>query len=105
MPYRVCSSLYGKLYDTNAGLGLVPQLAASLPQVSPDGLNYTISLRPGVRFNDAQAQGYLNQTIWPTIFPGVAIFPTVPTSRTCPGAGCGSSGPRCTWSSRIRSLR
>ena len=41
-----------KLYDLNARLQIVPQLAAGLPQISSDKLTYTIRLRPGVRFND-----------------------------------------------------
>ena len=48
----VFANMCEKLYDTNAGLGLVPQLAASLPQTSGDGMTYTINLRPGIRFND-----------------------------------------------------
>lgn len=41
-----------KLYDLNAKLEIVPQLAASLPQVSRDKLTYTIRIRSGIRFND-----------------------------------------------------
>ena len=41
-----------KLYDLNAKLQIVPQLAAALPQISTDKLTYTIRLRPGIRFND-----------------------------------------------------
>ena len=41
-----------KLYDLNARLQIVPQLAAGLPQISRDKLTYTIRVRPGVRFND-----------------------------------------------------
>jgi peptide/nickel transport system substrate-binding protein len=41
-----------KLYDIDASLNLVPQLAASLPVISPDGLTYTITLRQGGTFND-----------------------------------------------------
>src|SRR5688572_2064450 len=41
-----------KLYDLNARLQIVPQLAAALPQISRDKLTYTIRLRSGVRFND-----------------------------------------------------
>lgn len=55
------SSLYGrivfanmcqKLYDINAKLAIVPELAASLPKISDNGLTYTITLRSGVKFND-----------------------------------------------------
>ncbi|HSC90671.1 MAG TPA: ABC transporter substrate-binding protein [Gaiellaceae bacterium] len=41
-----------KLYDLNAKLHIVPQLAAALPQVSRDKLTYRIGLRGGIRFND-----------------------------------------------------
>jgi peptide/nickel transport system substrate-binding protein len=41
-----------KLYDLNAKLQIVPQLAAALPQVSQDKLTYTIKLRSGIKFND-----------------------------------------------------
>ena len=41
-----------KLYDVDGELGLVPQLAAALPQVSRDGKTVTIRLREGIRFND-----------------------------------------------------
>ena len=41
-----------KLYDVNSKLQVVPQLAASLPQVSADGLTVTIGLRQGIKFND-----------------------------------------------------
>ena len=41
-----------KLYDVDAGLELVPQLAESLPTVSSDGKKVTIKIRSGVKFND-----------------------------------------------------
>ncbi len=44
-----------KLYDLDAKLHIVPQLAAALPQVSKDKLTYTIKLRTGVKFNDGTA--------------------------------------------------
>jgi peptide/nickel transport system substrate-binding protein len=44
-----------KLYDLNARLQIVPQLAAALPQVSSDKLTYTIRIRSGVKFNDGTA--------------------------------------------------
>jgi peptide/nickel transport system substrate-binding protein len=48
----VYANMCEKLYDVNAQLSIVPQLAAALPQVSGNGLTYTIRLRPGVKFND-----------------------------------------------------
>ena len=41
-----------KLYDINAKLDIVPQLAASLPKVSGAGKTVTIALRKGIKFND-----------------------------------------------------
>lgn len=41
-----------KLYDLDAKLNIVPQLAAGLPTISKDKLTYTIKLRSGVKFND-----------------------------------------------------
>lgn len=48
----VFANMCEKLYDVDANLNLVPQLATSLPDISPDGRTYTIHLRPDVRFND-----------------------------------------------------
>src|SRR6266508_6055714 len=44
-----------KLYDLDAKLHIIPQLAASLPVVSKDKLTYTIKLRSGIKFNDGTA--------------------------------------------------
>jgi len=41
-----------KLYDLNAKLQIVPQLAASLPTLSADKKTVTIKIRKGVLFND-----------------------------------------------------
>jgi peptide/nickel transport system substrate-binding protein len=48
----VFANMCQKLYDINAQLNIVPQLAASLPAVSADGKTYTIQLRQGIQFND-----------------------------------------------------
>jgi peptide/nickel transport system substrate-binding protein len=48
----VFTSICEKLYDINAQLQIVPQLAASLPTFSSDGLTVTIKLRQGVKFAD-----------------------------------------------------
>jgi peptide/nickel transport system substrate-binding protein len=48
----VFANMCEKLYDINTGLGIVPELAAALPQISPDGRTYTIRLRPAIKFND-----------------------------------------------------
>jgi peptide/nickel transport system substrate-binding protein len=44
-----------KLYDLDQHLNIVPQLAASLPQISKDKLTYTIKVRSGIKFNDGTA--------------------------------------------------
>jgi peptide/nickel transport system substrate-binding protein len=44
-----------KLYDLNARLQIVPQLAAALPKFSADKQTVTIRLRRGIRFNDGTA--------------------------------------------------
>src|SRR5262249_30811861 len=44
-----------RLYDTRFNHGnvvYIPQLAASMPMRSKDGLSYTVQLRQGVLFND-----------------------------------------------------
>lgn len=41
-----------KLYDLDAKLNIVPQLAAELPVFTDGGKTATIKLRPGVKFND-----------------------------------------------------
>jgi peptide/nickel transport system substrate-binding protein len=48
----VFTSICEKLYDIDNKLNIVPQLAASMPEVSADGLSVTIKLRSGVKFAD-----------------------------------------------------
>jgi peptide/nickel transport system substrate-binding protein len=48
----VFANMCEKLYDNNAELEVVPQLAAELPEISEDGLTVTIPIREGVTFND-----------------------------------------------------
>jgi peptide/nickel transport system substrate-binding protein len=48
----VFAQMCEKLYDLNAQLQVVPQLAASLPQFSENKKTVTIQLRRGVKFND-----------------------------------------------------
>jgi peptide/nickel transport system substrate-binding protein len=48
----VFANMCQKLYDINAQLDIVPQLAAALPVVSDGGRTYTIRLKPGILFND-----------------------------------------------------
>ncbi|HET7328883.1 MAG TPA: ABC transporter substrate-binding protein [Nocardioidaceae bacterium] len=48
----VFANMCEKLYDTNADLEVVPQLAAELPEISEDGTTVTIPIREGIQFND-----------------------------------------------------
>ena len=48
----VFNAMCEKLYDLNANVRIVPQLAASLPTTSKDGKTVTIKLRQGVKFAD-----------------------------------------------------
>src|SRR5205823_5247849 len=48
----VFADMCEKLYDLNAQLQIVPQLAASLPAFSADKKTVTIKLRTGITFND-----------------------------------------------------
>ncbi|MFO7538811.1 MAG: ABC transporter substrate-binding protein, partial [Chloroflexota bacterium] len=50
--WEVKSNTMSGLYRLDSSSQLVPLLAADFPQVSEDGLDYTISLRQGVRFPD-----------------------------------------------------
>ncbi|HST67842.1 MAG TPA: ABC transporter substrate-binding protein [Mycobacteriales bacterium] len=51
----VFTSICEKLYDIDAKLTIVPQLAAALPQISADGRTVTIKVRSGVKFADGTA--------------------------------------------------
>jgi peptide/nickel transport system substrate-binding protein len=46
------SSICEGLLTTDKKLNFVPQLATSLPTVSPDKLTYTVQVRQGIMFND-----------------------------------------------------
>jgi peptide/nickel transport system substrate-binding protein len=61
-----------KLYDLNAKLQIVPQLAASLPTFSPDKKTVTIKLRTGIKFNDG------------TPFNAAAVKQSLDRHRTLP---------------------
>lgn len=48
----VFNAICEKLFDVDSKLQIVPQLAASLPEFSSDGLTITIKIRSGVKFAD-----------------------------------------------------
>src|SRR6185436_2777617 len=48
----IIKSFCEQLYDYDAKVRIVPQLAAALPVISKDKLTYTIALRQGILFND-----------------------------------------------------
>jgi peptide/nickel transport system substrate-binding protein len=48
----VMNAMCEKLYDIDAVGALVPQLAAAMPTVAPDGLTVTIPVRTGITFAD-----------------------------------------------------
>ncbi|WP_104190737.1 ABC transporter substrate-binding protein [Cryobacterium sp. Y82] len=48
----VLASMCEKLYDTDEKASIVPQLATDLPEISDDGLTYTIPLRSDAVFAD-----------------------------------------------------
>jgi ABC-type transport system substrate-binding protein len=44
--------LYDPLYRLDPSLQAVPELAAAMPDISPDGMAWSVSLKPGVTFQD-----------------------------------------------------
>ncbi|MFM7427832.1 MAG: ABC transporter substrate-binding protein [Elainella sp.] len=55
LPGILLSNLGDRLYTYKPGTTeLVPQLATALPEVSADGLTYTIPIREGVKFHDGE---------------------------------------------------
>jgi oligopeptide transport system substrate-binding protein len=48
----IFESLYNYRFGQVKPYELMPQLAADMPQISADGLTYTIKLRPGIHFYD-----------------------------------------------------
>jgi peptide/nickel transport system substrate-binding protein len=51
----VFNAMCEKLYDLDAKVSIVPQLASALPKTSEDGKTVTIPLRSGVKFADGTA--------------------------------------------------
>jgi peptide/nickel transport system substrate-binding protein len=70
----VFTSICEKLYDIDKTLNVVPQLAASMPTVSPDGKSVQIRLRQGIKFNDG------------TNFDAAAVKKSLDRHRTLTGS-------------------
>jgi peptide/nickel transport system substrate-binding protein len=70
----VFANMCEKLYDTDADLNVVPQLAAAMPDISEDGLTVTIPLREGLRFNDG------------TPFNAAAVKTSIERHKSLPGS-------------------
>jgi peptide/nickel transport system substrate-binding protein len=67
------------MYTTDKRLNVVPQLATSMPTISPDKLTYTIQVRQGVMFNDG------------TPFDAQAVVTTYERDISLPGSARASS--------------
>src|SRR5437588_9895847 len=50
----LANHLYEGLYTLDAAYRPIPMLADALPQVSPDGLTYTVKLRQGIKFHNGK---------------------------------------------------
>jgi peptide/nickel transport system substrate-binding protein len=71
---EVLRTICQRLYDFDARSHVVPELAASLPTISPDKLTYTIPLRQGIEFNDG------------TPFNAQAVVTTIERDINLPGS-------------------
>jgi peptide/nickel transport system substrate-binding protein len=80
-----------KLYDLNARLQIVPQLATALPQVSSDKLTYTIRIRSGVKFNDGTAMNA--QAVKESLDRHLTMRGSVRASEISPIASVTATGP------------
>jgi peptide/nickel transport system substrate-binding protein len=76
---EILSTICEGMYTTDKKLDVVPQLATSLPTISPDRLTYTIQLRHGVVFNDG------------TPFNAPAVVTTYERDINLPGSSQASS--------------
>lgn len=72
---EVFANMCEKLYDIDAGLHIVPQLASALPMTSSDGKTVTIPVRAGIKFNDG------------TPFDAAAVKTSLDRDLTLQGSG------------------
>jgi len=70
----VFNAICEKLYDVDSKLQIVPQLAASQPEFSTDGLTITIKVRSGIKFADG------------TALDAAAVKTSLDRHRTLPGS-------------------
>jgi peptide/nickel transport system substrate-binding protein len=76
---EILNTICEGMYMTSKKLNVVPQLATSMPSVSPDKLTYTIQLRHGIVFNDG------------TPFNAQAVVTTYQRDISLPGSFLASS--------------
>ncbi len=50
----VIMMVFGNLLSFDANGQLIPDMAADMPKLSPDGLSYSVQLRPGLRYSDGK---------------------------------------------------
>lgn len=70
----VFNAICEKLYDLDANLNIVPQLAAALPEISADGKTVTVKLRADLKFADG------------TTMDAAAVKASLDRHRTLPGS-------------------
>src|SRR6266536_3347689 len=51
----IVAEIYSTLYQPNYKIEYVPLLASAAPDISADGLTWTVKLRDGVKFHDGSA--------------------------------------------------
>jgi peptide/nickel transport system substrate-binding protein len=76
---EILSTICEGMYTSDKKLNIVPQLATSMPTISPDKLTYTVQLRHGVVFNDG------------TPFNAQAVVTTYERDINLPGSNQASS--------------
>ena len=76
MEFATCAKLLN--YPDAAapdGWNLQPEVAASMPEVSPDGRTYTFTVRPGYRFSPPSNEPVTAETFRYSIERAIALSP------------------------------